>query len=102
MSYPVLGCATNVWNHRGSRICLDLGLLPLRSLLAHPRSLGNKPDRFLAEPGSVADTAHGGPTTTSAELDNVRTAVGCDCTDEYRGAFHVSLLPALAALSFTK
>ena len=81
--------------------CLD-GLLSLRYLLANSRSLGNKPDCLLAEWGFALDAPHGRPITKHAELDNLRAAVGCDCSNEYRGAFHVPLLPALAALSSTR
>ena len=99
MSYAVLDRAANVRTHGGSGNRLDLGLLPLRYLLANSRSLGNQSDRISAEPSPAVNAAHGKPTTAPAGLDNFRAAVGCDCVDEYRSALHASVLPALAALS---
>ena len=99
MSYAVLDRAANVRTHGGSGNRLDLGLLPLRYLLANSRSLGNQSDRISAEPSPAVNAAHGKPTTAPAGLDNFRAAVGCDCADEYGSPVHVSILPALAHVS---
>src|SRR2546430_4284786 len=99
MSYAVLDRVANVGTRGGWANRLDLGLLPLRYLLANSRSLGNQSDRISAEPSPAVNAAHGKPTTAPAGLDNFRAAVGCDCVDEYRSALHASVLPALAALS---
>src|SRR5882724_10026136 len=96
MSYAVRDRKANVWTHRGPRSRLDLGLIPVRYLLADSRGLGDEPDRIPAEPGSAIDTAHSRPTATIAGLDNFRAAVGCDCADEYGSPVHASFLPALA------
>src|SRR2546430_13598718 len=99
MSYAVLDRVANVGTRGGWANRLDLGLLPLRYLLANSGSLGTQSDRISAEPSPAVNAAHGKPTTAPAGLDNFRAAVGCDCVDEYRSALHASVLPALAALS---
>src|SRR2546430_5339219 len=99
MSHAVLDRAPNLWNYRCSRDRVGLGSLSLCYLLANSRGLGNRSDGIPAEPGFVVDTTHGGPQSSSAELDNLRTAMGCDSSGEHRSALHVPFLPALAALS---